>query len=124
MLKDLSTLTLNEKNIISASLNKEFYWLSLDESRRKETLREKIQKGIRENPDKSFLYECGTLITGCLNNESFKIDGSNVNILEKEQLEEIRDIISNNIDDEKANCNKPQIIRLVNTEQAKEELLE
>ena len=44
-------------------------------------------------------------------------------MLEKEQLEEIRDIVSNNIDDEKANCNKPQIIRLVNTEQAREELL-
>lgn len=123
LLKDLSALTLNEKNIISASLNKEFYWLSLDESRRKETLREKIQKGIRENSDKSFLYECDTLITGCLSNESFKIDGSNVNILEKEQLEEIREIVSTNIDDEKVNCNKPKIIRLVNTEQAKGELL-
>ena len=123
MLKDLSALSLNEKNIISALLNKEFYWLSLDESRRKETLREKIQKGIRENPDKSFLYECDTLITGWLNNDNFKIDGSNVNILEKEQLEEIRNIVSTNIDDEKANCNKPKIIRLVNTEQVKEELL-
>jgi len=123
LLKDLSALTLNEKNIVSASLNKEFYWLSLDESRRKETLREKIQKGIRENSDKSFLYECDTLITGCLSNESFKIDGSNVNILEKEQLEEIREIVSTNIDDEKVNCNKPKIIRLVNAEQAKGELL-
>ena len=55
--------------------------------------------------------------------ESFKIDGSNVNILEKEQLEEIREIVSTNIDDEKVNCNKPKIIRLVNAEQAKGELL-
>ncbi|CAI3511583.1 ABC-three component system protein [Enterococcus cecorum] len=123
MLKDLSTLTLNEKNIIAASFNKEFYWLSLDDSRKKEKLREKIQTGIRENSDKSFLYECDTLITGRLNDETFKIDGSNVNILERDQLEEIRDIISNNIEDEKADCNKPKIIRLVNTEQAKEELL-
>ena len=123
LLKDLSTLTLNEKNIITASLNKKFYWLSLDDSRKKEKLREKIQKGIRENPDKSFLYECNTLITGRINDETFKIDGSNVNILEREQLEEIRDIVSNNIEDEKADCNKPKIIRLVNTEQAKEELL-
>lgn len=122
LLKDFPALTLDEKNRISALLNKEFYWLSLDESRRKETLREKIQKGMRENPDKSFLYECDTLITGCLSNESIKIDGSNVNILEKEQLEEIKDIVSNNIDDEKANCSKPKIIRLVDTEQAKGEL--
>lgn len=122
LLKDLSALTLNEKNVISASLNKEFYWLSLDESRRKETLREKIQKGIRENPDKSFLYECDALITSFLNNESFKLDGSNVNILEKEQLEEIRNIVATNINDEKANCNKPKIIRLVDAEQAKGEL--
>ena len=123
LLKDLSVLTLNEKNIITASLNKEFYWLSLDDSRKKEKLREKIQKGIRENPDKSFLYECDTLITGRLNDEAFKIDGSNVNILERNQLEEIRHIVSSNIEDEKANCNKPKIIRLVDAEQAKEELL-
>lgn len=123
LLKDLPTLTLNQKNIITATLNKEFYWLSLDDSRRKEKLRKKIQKGIRENLDKSFLYECDTLITGCINDETFKIDGSNVNILEREQLEEIRNIVSNSIEDEKADCNKPKIIRLVNTEQAKEELL-
>ena len=123
LLKDLSVLTLNEKNIITASLNKEFYWLSLDDSRKKEKLREKIQKGIRENPDKSFLYECDTLITGRLNDEAFKIDGSNVNILERKQLEEIRHIVSSNIEDEKADCNKPKIIRLVDAEQAKEELL-
>lgn len=123
LLKDLSVLTLNEKNIITASLNKEFYWLSLDDSRKKEKLREKIQKGIRENPDKSFLYECDTLITGRLNDETFKIDGSNVNILERNQLEEIRHIVSSNIEDEKADCNKPKIIRLVDAEQAKEELL-
>lgn len=122
LLKELSMLTLNEKNVISASLNQEFYWLSLDESRRKETLREKIQKGMRENPDKSFLYECDTLITSFLNNESFKLDGSNVNILEKEQLEEIRNIVSTNIDDERANCNKPKIIRLVDAGQVKGEL--
>ena len=114
---------MNEKNIITASLNKEFYWLSLDDSRKKEKLREKIQKGIRENPDKSFLYECDTLITGRLNDETFKIDGSNVNILERNQLEEIRHIVSSNIEDEKADCNKPKIIRLVDAEQAKEELL-
>ena len=123
LLKDLSTLTLNENNIITASLKKEFYWLSLDDSRKKEKLREKIQKGMRENPDKSFLYECDTLITGRLNDETFKIDGSNVNILEREQLEEIGNIVSNNIEDEKVDCNKPKIIRLVDTEQAKEELL-
>lgn len=123
LLKDLSILTLNENNIITASLNKEFYWLSLDDSHKKEKLREKIQKGMRENSDKSFLYECDTLITGRLNDETFKIDGSNVNILEREQLEEIRDIVSNKIEDEKADCNKPKIIRLVDTEKAKEELL-
>lgn len=123
LLKDLSALTLNEKNIISASLNNEYYWLSLDDSRKKENLRKKIQKGIRENPDKSFIYECDTLITGRLNDEIFKIDGSNVNVLEGEQLEEIRGIISSDIDYEKANCNKPKIIRLVDTEQAKGELL-
>ena len=123
LLKDLSILTLNEKNIISASSNKEFYWLSLDDSRKKEKIREKIQKGIKENPDKSFLYECDVLITGRLNEEAFKIDGSNVNILEREQLEEIKDIVSNNIEDEKADCNKPKIIRLVNTEKAKEDLM-
>ena len=119
LLKELSALTLNEKNIISASSNKDFYWLSLDDSRKKENLREKLKKGIRENPDKSFIYECDTLITGRLNDETFKIDGSNVNILEEEQLEEIREIASSNIDDEKTNCNKPKIIRLVDTEQAK-----
>lgn len=123
LLKELSALTLNEKNIISASSNKDFYWLSLDDSRKKENLREKLKKGIRENPDKSFIYECDTLITGRLNDETFKIDGSNVNILEEEQLEEIREIASSNIDDEKTNCNKPKIIRLVDTEQAKKELL-
>ena len=106
-----------------ASLNKKLYWLSLDDSRKKEKLRKKIQKGIRENPDKSFLYECDTLITGHLNDDTFKIDGSNVNVLEREQLEEIKDIISNNIEDEKADCNKPKIIRLINTEIAKGELL-
>ncbi len=123
LLKELSALTLNEKNIISASSNKDFYWLSLDDSRKKENLREKLKKGIRENPDKSFIYECDTLITGRLNDETFNIDGSNVNILEEEQLEEIREIASSNIDDEKTNCNKPKIIRLVDTEQAKKELL-
>lgn len=123
LLKDLSILTLNENNIITASLNKEFYWLSLDDSYKKEKLREKIQKGMGENPDKSFLYECDTLITGRLNDETFKIDGSNVNILEREQLEEIKNIVSNNIEDEKADCNKPKIIRLVNTEKAKEDLM-
>lgn len=123
LLKDLSVLTLNERNIITASLNKEFYWLSLDDSHKKEKLREKIQKGMRENPDKSFLYECDTLITGRLNDETFKIDGSNVNILEREQLEEIRNIVSNKIEDEKADFNKPKILRLVDTEKAKEELL-
>jgi len=110
LLKDLSTLTLNENNIITASLKKEFYWLSLDDSHKKEKLREKIQKGMRENPDKSFLYECDALITGRLNDETFKIDGSNVNILEREQLEEISNIVSNKIEDEKADCNKPKIL--------------
>ena len=123
LLKDLSVLTLNKKNIISASSNKKFYWLSLDDSRKKEKIREKIQKGIKENPDKSFLYECDVLITGRLNEEVFKIDGSNVNILEREQLEEIEGIVSNNIEDEKADCNKPKIIRLVNIEKAKEDLM-
>lgn len=46
-----------------------------------------------------------------------------MNVLEREQLEEIKDIISNNIEDEKADCNKPKIIRLINTEIAKGELL-
>ena len=123
LLKDLSVLTLNKKNIFSASSNKKFYWLSLDDSRKKEKIREKIQKGIKENPDKSFLYECDVLITGRLNEEAFKIDGSNVNILEREQLEEIEGIVSNNIEDEKADCNKPKIIRLVNIEKAKEDLM-
>lgn len=123
LVKDVSRLSLNEKNVVAASLNKEFYWLSLDESRRNETLRDKLQKGISENPDKSFLYECDTLITSFLKNENFKIDGSNVNVLEKEQLEEIRTIVSTNIEDEKANCNRPKIIRLVDAEQAKGELL-
>ena len=123
LLKDLSMLTLNEKNIIATLWDKDFYWLSLDDSRKKEKLSEKIQKGIQENPDKSFIYECDTLITGRLNDETFKINGSNVNILEREQMEEIKDIVSNNIEDEKVNCNKPKIIRLVDTEQAKKELL-
>ncbi len=123
LLKDLPMLALNEKNVITASVNKAFYWLSLDDSRKKEKLMEKIQKGIQENHDKSFMFECDTLITGRLNDEAFKIYASNVNILEREQLEEISDIVSNNIEDEKANCNKPKIIRLVDTEQAKEELL-
>ena len=123
LLKDLSVLTLNKKNIFSASSNKKFYWLSLDDSRKKEKIREKIQKGIKENPDKSFLYEGDVLITGRLNEEAFKIDGSNVNILEREQLEEIEGIVSNNIEDEKADCNKPKIIRLVNIEKAKEDLM-
>lgn len=123
LVKDISRLSLNDKNVMAASLNKEFYWLSLDDSRSNETLRDKLQKGISENPDKSFLYECDTLITSFLKNESFKIDGSNVNVLEKEQLEEIRNIISTNIEDEKANCNRPKIIRLVDAAQAKGELL-
>lgn len=123
LLRDVSTLTLNKKNIIAASKNEDFYWLSLDDSRKKEKLSEKIQKGISETPDKSLIYECDTLITGRLNDETFKIDGSNVNILEKEQLEEISGIVSNNIEDEKSDCNKPKIIRLVDIEQAKEELL-
>jgi len=46
-----------------------------------------------------------------------------VNILEREQLEEIEGIVSNNIEDEKADCNKPKIIRLVNIEKAKEDLM-
>ena len=123
LVKDVSRLSLNEKNVMAASLNKEFYWLSLDDSRSNETLRDKIQKGISENPDKSFLFECDTLITSFLKNESFKIDGSNVNVLEKEQLEEIRNIVSTNIEDEKADCNRPKIIRLVDAAQARGELL-
>ena len=46
-----------------------------------------------------------------------------MNILERNQLEEIRHIVSSNIEDEKVDCNKPKIIRLVDAEQAKEELL-
>ena len=122
LVKDVSALLLNEKNVIAASHNKEFYWLSLDDSRSPETLRDKIQKGISENPDKSFLYECDTLITSFLNKRSFKLDGSNVNVLEQEQLDELRNIINTDIEDEKANCNKPKIIQLVDAEQAKGDL--
>lgn len=122
LVKDISRLSLNEKNVIAASLNEEIYWLSLDDSRTKETLRKKIQKGLKETTDKSFLYECRTLITSFLKNQEFKVEGSDVTILENEQLKEIETMISSNIDEERENCNKPQTIRLINAEQARGEL--
>lgn len=123
-LREINKLSITEKNAICAkSINGEFFWLSLDDSREEDVLREKIQSGIKESSDKSFLYECDVLITDRLNERYFKIDGSNVNVLEEQQLSEIKDISGVEINDEIDNCNKPKIIRLVDGRRAKGELV-
>lgn len=82
-----------------------------------------MQKGIEQSEDKSLLFECNVLITNQLNEKYFKIDGSNVFVLEQQQLDEIKSITENKvIDNENYNCFKPNVIRLINAEQAKGEL--
>lgn len=124
VLKDINKLSITEKNAICAkSIKGEFFWLSLDDSREEDVLREKIRSGIKESSDKSFLYECDVLITDRLNERYFNIDGSNVNVLEEEQLSEINSINGVDINDEIDNCNRPKIIRLVDESGAKGELV-
>ena len=122
MLKDIDKLSITEKdNVCVQSSEGEFYRLSLDDSREQDILREKIQNGIKESDDRSLLYECDVLITDRLNEKYFKIDGSNVNVLEEKQLNELKAkaISKANIDDEIANCNRPKVIRLVDGKEAK-----
>lgn len=123
ILREINKLSITEKNAICATSNNgEFFWLSLDDSREKDILREKIQRGIKESSDKSFLYECDVLITDRLNEIFFSIDGLNVNVLEEEQLSELKAINGVDMNNEIENCNKPKIIRLVDGNVAKGEL--
>lgn len=124
MFKEISSLSIGKKQIVQTmSQDGIKYRLSLDESRDIKRLQKKIQKGIEQSEDKSLLYECNVLITDQLKEEYFKIDGSSVCVLEQQQLDEIRSITGNEvIDNENYNCYKPNVIRLINAEQAKGEL--
>lgn len=124
MFKEISSLSIGKKEIVQTmSQDGVKYRLSLDESRDVKRLQKKIQKGIEQSEDKSLLYECNVLITEQLNEKYFKIDGSSVCVLEKQQLDEIKSITGNEvIDNENYNCYKPNVIRLINAEQAKGEL--
>ena len=122
--KEISSLAIGKKEIVQTlSPDGVKYRLSLDESRDIKRLQKKIQKGIEQSEDKSLLYECNVLITDQLNEKYFKIDGSSVCVLEQQQLDEIKSITGNEaMDNENYNCYKPNVIRLINAEQAKGEL--
>ena len=124
MFKEISSLSIGKKEIVQTmSQDGVKYRLSLDESRDIKRLQKKIQKGIEQSEDKSLLYECNVLITDQMNEKYFKIDGSSVCVLEQQQLVEIKSITGNDvIDNENYNCYKPNVIRLINAEQAKGEL--
>lgn len=125
MFKEISSLSIGKKEIVQTmSQDGVKYRLSLDESRDVKRLQKKIQKGIEQSEDKSLLYECNVLITDQLNEKYFKIDGSSVCVLEQQQLDEIKCITENDvIDNDNYNCYKPNVIRLINAEQAKGELI-
>lgn len=124
MFKEISSLSIGKKEVVQTmSQDGVKYRLSLDESRDAKRLQRKMQKGIEQSEDKSLLFECNVLITNQLNEKYFKIDGSNVFVLEQQQLDEIKSITENKvIDNENYNCFKPNVIRLINAEQAKGEL--
>ena len=124
MFKEINSLSIGKKEIVQTmSQDGVKYRLLLDESRYIKRLQTKIQKGIEQSEDKSLLFECNVLITDQLNEKYFKFDGSKVSVLEKQQLDEIKSITGNNaIDNENYNCFKPNVIRLINAEQAKGEL--
>ena len=124
MFKEISSLSIGKKEIVQTmSPDGVSYRLSLDESREIKRLQKKLQKGIKQSEDKSLLYECNVLITDRLNERYFKIDGSSVCVLEQQQVDEIKAITGNEvIENEKYNCYKPNVIRLVNAAQTKGEL--
>lgn len=124
MFKEISSLSIGKKEIVQTmSPDGVTYRLSLDESRDIKRLQKKLQKGIEQSEDKSLLYECNVLITDQLNEKYFKIDGSSVCVLERQQLDEIKAITGNEVmENEKYNCYKPNVIRLINAVQAKGEL--
>ena len=124
MFKEISSLSIGKKEIVQTmSPDGVTYRLSLDESRDIKRLQKKLQKGIEQSEDKALLYECNVLITDQLNEKYFKIDGSSVCVLEQQQLDEIRAITGNEVmENEKYNCYKPNVIRLINAVQAKGEL--
>lgn len=124
MFKEITSLSISEREVVQTmSQDGVKYRLSLDESRDVKRLQKKMQKGIEQSEDKSLLYECNVLITDQLSEKYFKIDGSSVCVLEQQQLEEIKSFTGKEVlDNENYNCYKPNVIRLINAEQAKGEL--
>lgn len=123
MLDEIKILRIEKNNVIQAVKDgTEFYRLSLDDSGEVRELQERLTKELQKTADKSFIFECDVLITDQLNQKSFLYNGSNINVLEEEQLEELKGISSDSIDKIKMDCNKPKVIRLINREQAKGEL--
>lgn len=125
MLDEIKLLKVENNNVIQAiKSDGEFYRLSLDNSSEIYELQERISKELNKSADKSLIFECDVLITDHLNKKTFLYNGANVNVLEEEQLGEIRSISSDSIEKIKMDCNKPKVIRLVDREQAKGDLID
>ncbi len=124
LLHKINKLQIEENNIIQAIRdNGEVYRLSLDSSGEICELQEKIEAQVKNNVDKILIFESDVLITDQLNQEAFRYNGVNVNVLEEEQLRELNGISSDSIEKMRKDCTKPKIIRVVNRNQAKGDLI-
>lgn len=123
LLSDAELLGIEENNLIQALNEEQIYRLTLDSSGEIDEFYDLLDCEIRENGmDKLLLYENDVLITDQLNEENILFEGNKITIIGSNELNELKNISSQSIDNLKKNYCKPKVIKLIDRNVAKEEL--
>lgn len=119
LLDEIKNLGLESNMVFQCVKDTQIYRLSLDSSYTVEDFQVKLAEVLANSDDKSLLYECDTIITDKLSCKGIFYNGANISILSEKELKEI-DISMEKI---KKDSLKPKILRLVDQNEARRELI-
>lgn len=114
LLDEIKTLGLEKNNVyetIKDGIKK--YRLTLDSSYDTNEFQKNLKTALKNEADKSVLYECDVLITDRLREEALFFNGADVHVLTEKELNEIGDITSSTVKKLKKDCFRPKIVRLI-----------
>ncbi len=125
-LREIKAMKLSSKKIIQAvNDNVETYRLTLDESWELEEIQEKLQAFIEEEKNRTILYEADVLVTERFTGQEIVFEDDKILILGDKELKELKkhNIKNTGIKEMKEESNRPKVMRLIDLNTAKGELI-
>lgn len=123
LLDEIKSLGLRKNNVYEAIKDRsKKYRLTLDSNHDTSDFLKNLKTELKQEADKSLLFECDVLITDRLRGENLFFNGADVNVLSEKELNEIGSITSSTVEKMKKDCNRPKIIRLIDKKIALGEL--